>query len=160
MSYNTVMSNSKVQLDLTVPHVYSVVLTVNNSGSYLYTGVHRSIDDALTAAKAGARQAVGKDHKPFKVDVDMWNAFDGKQILTDLYPSHKQAVESKPTVRQPKVVPSLTSPEECAIRIKAARNRLMKFLVDEKDVKTLPKMRDILTTHQYNYVKGKIGARD
>lgn len=153
MSYNNLMKNTRKdrKQKSTVPQVYSLVLTINDTGVYLYTGIHNNLDDAVVSAREEAEETIRLPKgELLQAELDLWTTYDGKRALTELASSDMAPMPNS------QVSPIFYSETDCRIRIENARNALMKMLVDKKDGAKLEESKGLLTPHQYRYVKTKI----
>jgi hypothetical protein len=154
MSYTIPMKSTRSVKGVSkMPHVYSLVLTVNKKGVYLYTGIHHSLDEAVTAAKKEAVESIKlpKGQK-LQTDLDLWTTYDGIRAFDELA-TVKKKIEDPDT----KVGLFLYNEDDCKIRIQNARNTLMQMLIKKKSLEMLDEYKNLLTPHQYRYVKDKVG---
>lgn len=131
------------------PKVFSLLLSVQREGNYLYVGVNDSLEDAYDS---GVREIAKKHNinpKSTNIDISMWNAVDGRTVMDQL----SDKVSTVPIRR---ATPSLRDIDECVSAIKKAQNELMERIVASGDSTLLEKNKANLNSYSYRYVKNKI----
>lgn len=120
--------------------IYSVLLA-SVEGSYLYIGLHATLEDALADAK---KEFIAHFKKAdTHITLDMWTKMDGSRVLNVL-----------------RLFPfSLDEQQNIDEQIKMFRenkNKLMKNIIEQKNVNVLRKTRGLLNKEEKKFIINKI----
>jgi hypothetical protein len=133
----------------TTPSVYSVVLDLNGR-KFLYSGVHTSLEEAVSLGKKMAHSKTKTaSKKTTEASLLIWNILSGEDALRDLTVNEQVTVsDKKPSV--------LFNIDECKKSIADAQSRMMQLIMKDGNSAILEENKPFLSKSSYRYVKERI----